>query len=154
MHDSLFFLIYLRKSLTILTYFSYIIFCSFSPDDSHECKSENNDNSKALSWLHLPWKLPSHFLALFYWISWVLYLPSPISSYSFLNPLWLDLYSTWGFPGGSDGKDATCHVGDLDSIPGLGRSPGGGHSNPLQYSCLENPHGREPWFLQTFLLIL
>ena len=32
-------------------------------------------------------------------------------------------------------------MGDLSSIPGLGRSPGGGHGNPLQYSCLENPHG-------------
>ena len=56
-----------------------------------------------------------------------------------------------GFPGGSDGKESACNVGDLDSIPGLGRSPGGRHSNPLQYSCLENPHGQRslvgysPW---------
>ena len=47
-----------------------------------------------------------------------------------------------GFPGGSDGKEPTCSAGDLGSIPGLGRSPGGGHGNPLQYSCLENPHGQ------------
>ena len=46
-----------------------------------------------------------------------------------------------GFPGGSDSKESTCNAGDLGSIPGLGRSPGGGHGNPLQYSCLENPHG-------------
>ena len=45
-----------------------------------------------------------------------------------------------GFPGGSDGKESTCNMGDMGSIPGLGRSPGGGHGNPLQYSCLENPH--------------
>ena len=45
-------------------------------------------------------------------------------------------------PGGSAGKESTCNVGDLGLIPGLGRSPGGGHSNPLQYSCLENPHGQ------------
>ena len=45
-----------------------------------------------------------------------------------------------GFPSGSDGKEATCNVGDLGSIPGLGSSPGGGHDNPLQYSCLDNPH--------------
>ena len=45
-----------------------------------------------------------------------------------------------GFPGGSDGKESACNVGDLGLIPGLGRSPGGGHGNPLQYSCLENPH--------------
>ena len=44
-----------------------------------------------------------------------------------------------GFPGGSVGKESACNVGDLGSIPGLGRSPGGGHSNPPQYSCLENP---------------
>ena len=47
-----------------------------------------------------------------------------------------------GFPGGSDGKESTCNVGDLCLIPGLGRSPGGGHGNPQQYSCLENPHGQ------------
>ena len=43
-----------------------------------------------------------------------------------------------GFPGGSDGKESTCNVGDLGSIPGLGRSPGEGNSYPLQYSGLEN----------------
>ena len=47
-----------------------------------------------------------------------------------------------GFPGGSDGNESACNVGDLGSIPGLGWSPGGGHDNPLQYSCLENPHGQ------------
>ena len=50
-----------------------------------------------------------------------------------------------GFPGGSDSKESTCNVGDLGSIPGLGRSPGGGHGNPLQYSCLENPMDRRAW---------
>ena len=39
-----------------------------------------------------------------------------------------------GFPGGSDGKESTCNVGDLDSIPGSGRSPGEGNGNPLQNS--------------------
>ena len=43
-----------------------------------------------------------------------------------------------GFPGGSAGKEFTCNVGDLGSVPGLGRSPGGGHGNPLQNSGLEN----------------
>ena len=48
-----------------------------------------------------------------------------------------------GFPGSSAGKESSCDAGDLGSIPGLGRSPGGGHGNPLQYySCLENPHGQ------------
>ena len=42
----------------------------------------------------------------------------------------------------SDCKESTCNTEDLGSIPGLGRSPGGGQANPLQYSCLENPHGQ------------
>ena len=56
-----------------------------------------------------------------------------------------------GFPGGSDSKEFTCNVGDLDSIPGLGRSPRGSHGNPLLDSCLENPQGQRslvgpsPW---------
>ena len=56
-----------------------------------------------------------------------------------------------GFPGGLDGKEFSCSVGDLGSIPGLGRSPGGGPGNPVQYSCLESPHGQRslvgysPW---------
>ena len=48
-------------------------------------------------------------------------------------------------PGGSDRKDFTHNAGDLGSIPELGRSPGGGHGNPLQYSCLENPMDRGAW---------
>ena len=50
-----------------------------------------------------------------------------------------------GFPGGPAGKESTCNVGDLGSIPELGRSLGGGHGNPLQYSCLENPMDRAAW---------
>ena len=51
-----------------------------------------------------------------------------------------------GFPGGSDGQESACNVGDLGSMTGLGRSPGEGHSNPLQYSCLENPVDRGGWW--------
>ena len=50
--------------------------------------------------------------------------------------------------GGSDGKESACNAGDTGdegSIPGSGRSPGGGHGNPLQYSCLENPMDRGAW---------
>ena len=47
-----------------------------------------------------------------------------------------------GFPGGSDGKESACNLGDLGSIPELGRSPGGEHGNPLQYLCLENAPGQ------------
>ena len=45
----------------------------------------------------------------------------------------LGLAFNMGFPGGSDDKESACNAGDLGSIPGLGRSPGGGHGNPLQY---------------------
>ena len=47
------------------------------------------------------------------------------------------------FPGGSDGKEFACNAGNLGLIPGLGRRPGLGHGKPLQYSCLENPHGQK-----------
>ena len=43
---------------------------------------------------------------------------------------------------GSDGKESAYNGEDLGSIPGLGRSSGGGHGSPLQYSCLENPRGQ------------
>ena len=51
----------------------------------------------------------------------------------------------WGFPGGSAGKESALNVGDLGSIPGLGRSPGEGNGNPLQYYCLENLMDRGAW---------
>ena len=50
------------------------------------------------------------------------------------------------FPGGSEGKASACNAGDLGSIPGSGRSPGGGNGNPLQYSCRENPMDRGAWW--------
>ena len=59
-----------------------------------------------------------------------------------------------GFPRGSDSKESFCNLGDLGSIPGWGRSPGGGHGNWFHYSCLENPHEQKsladysPWGLR------
>ena len=50
------------------------------------------------------------------------------------------------FPGGSDSEESVCNEGDQGSIPGSGRSPGGGNGNPLQYSCLENPMDRGAWW--------
>ena len=58
------------------------------------------------------------------------------------------------FPGGSDGKASAYNAGDPGSIPGLGRSPGEGNGNPLQYSCPEKSHGwrslvgYNPWGLK------
>ena len=54
-------------------------------------------------------------------------------------------FMLWGFPGGTDSKESTCNSGDPGSIPGSGRSPEEGNSNPLQYSCLENPMDRGAW---------
>ena len=51
----------------------------------------------------------------------------------------------WGFLGGSEVKVSASNAEDPGSIPGLGRSPGEGNGNPLQYSCLENPMDREAW---------
>ena len=61
------------------------------------------------------------------------------------------VFVSTGFPGGSNGKESACNVGDPGSIPELGRSPGERNSNPHQYSCLENSHGQmslagySPW---------
>ena len=51
-----------------------------------------------------------------------------------------------GFPGGLDSKEFACSVRDLALIPGLGRSPGEGNGNPLQYSCLENSTDTGAWW--------
>ena len=51
-----------------------------------------------------------------------------------------------GFSGGSDGKESACSEGNLGSFPGLGRSPGGGNGDRLQYSGLENPAHRGAWW--------
>ena len=51
-----------------------------------------------------------------------------------------------GLPWCSDGRESACNSGDLDSISGWERSPGGGHGNPLQYSCLESPMDRRAWW--------
>ena len=55
-----------------------------------------------------------------------------------LLKIFMSFKSFMGFPGGSAGKESACNVGDLDLIPGLGRSPGEGKGYPLQYSGLEN----------------
>ena len=55
------------------------------------------------------------------------------------------IYNLWGTHDDLDGKESACSAGDPDLIPGLGRSPGEGNGNLLQYSCLENPMDREAW---------
>ena len=58
----------------------------------------------------------------------------------------IPITSDIGSPGGSEVKVSAFNVGDQGSIPGLGRSPGGGNHYPLQYSCLENPKDRGAWW--------
>ena len=70
---------------------------------------------------------------------------SRVFSVSFLFSSFIMMFL--GFPGGSDGKESACNARDLSSIPGLGRSPGEGHGNPLQYSCLETPMDRGAWWV-------
>jgi len=68
-------------------------------------------------------------------------------TYVFLSVIG-EIISFWGFPGGAVVKNPLANAGDAEdagSIPRLGRSPGGGNGNPLQYSCLENSMGREAW---------
>ena len=85
------------------------------------------------------------------WRQWAPWGQEVLSFSSSCLPICPFVLVSWCFPGGSGSKESTCSVGDPSSIPGLGRSPGGGHGNPLQYSCLENPHGQgslagySPW---------
>ena len=58
---------------------------------------------------------------------------------------WFELQLFGAFLGDSDGKESACSAGDRGSVLGLGRSPGEGNGNPLQYSCLENPMDRGAW---------
>ena len=62
------------------------------------------------------------------------------------TPFTLHTKGTQGVSGGASGKESTCKTGDMGPIPGSGRSSGGGHGNPLQYSCLENPMDRGAWW--------
>ena len=94
------------------------------------------------------------FVCLFFWLNSPLS-PSVFQGHSHLavitahtvysTILYIGQHNSSGFPGGSDGKESVCNAGDLCSIPGSGRSPGGGHGNPLQYFCLENHLDRAAW---------
>ena len=62
-----------------------------------------------------------------------------------VGDLTLAMVGVFGLPQWLDGKESAFNAGDVGSIPGSGRSPGGGIGNPLQYSCLENPMDRGAW---------
>ena len=75
----------------------------------------------------------------------IVVLPALLVPLLYLCPPCVTLITIVDFPGGSDGKASVYHVGDLGSSPGLGRSPGEGNGNSLQYCCLENPMDRGAW---------
>ena len=64
--------------------------------------------------------------------------------HSTFKPVWMST------PGGSDGKESACNVGDWGVIPGHGRAPGGGNGNPVQCSCLESPTDRGAWRITVY----
>ena len=86
---------------------------------------------------HEPPSIVLQALCLLDLIPWI-YLSLPV-----YNCKGFDL--VWGFPSGSEVKASASNVGNPGLIPGLGRSPGEGNDNPLQYSCLENPMDRGAW---------
>ena len=76
----------------------------------------------------------------------LIFFPSNLdSSLGFIQPDILHDVLCIYFPGGSDGKASAYNVGNLGSIPGLGRSSGEGNGNPFQHSCLENPMEGGAW---------
>ena len=88
------------------------------------------------TWLYFKYYLIGAYI-------FVLCQKNPLSKQS-LFLIWCQLIS-WDFPSGQDGKESICNVGDPDSSLGLGRYPGEGNGNPLQYSCLENSMDRGTW---------
>ena len=75
----------------------------------------------------------------------MLFIVSKLKKFTLTHNLLFMYYYCYfgGFPGGSDSKESACNAGDPGMIPGLGRSPGEGNGNTLQYSCLENSMDRE-----------
>ena len=88
----------------------------------------NSFNEASITWIPSQMNI-SQFITGFYLVS--------------LSPNLVTTSHNTGFPGGSDSKESTCNVGELGSIPGLGRSPGEENGNPLQYSCLGNSIDRK-----------
>ena len=82
---------------------------------------------------------------MFIWHPGFLYPSFYHSDIWFLHKVW-DYHIVQGFPDGWDSKESARNAGDPGWIPGLGRSPGGGHGNPLQCSCLENSMDRRAWW--------
>ena len=136
----------------IIKYWPYSLFCTLHPCNllilflavfnllfpftyfESENHSVMSDSSRPHG-IHSPWNSPGQ--------------NTGVGSLSLLQGIFLTQELNWGllhcFPGGSEGKTSSCNAGDPGSIPGSGTSPGGGHGNPLKYSCLENPMDSGAW---------
>ena len=102
--------------------------------------------------VHMSWSLSSHRgRATIMSCSYLHHIFFSFLMFCFCMYLLLKYCWFMGFPGGASGKETAWNAGDKSLIPGMGRSPGEGNGNPLQYSCLENPHGQRslvgysPW---------
>ena len=96
-------------------------------------------------------KISSNFEILWLWLKELLYTGLRERNLHVKSScIWfIDISIHQGLPGGSDGKGSVCNSGDLGLIPGLGRSPGEGHGNPLQYLAWRFPGTEEPGRLQS-----
>ena len=90
---------------------------------------------------YFKWVFIHHFLE--WLLSWSKLHRQIVFQFSFV---YINRFSHILSIGSSVGKESACNAGELGSIPGLGRSPGEGNGNPLQYSCLENPMDRGTWW--------
>ena len=102
-----------KSVITIYIYILPLGLCLDHPAPQPSCPSRSSQNARLGP---LCYTVTSHQLSVLHMIVYI-----------------------WGFPGGSEVKTSACNAGDLGSIPGLGKSPGEGNGNPLQYSCLKNP---------------
>ena len=112
----------------------------------HLCGALARDARERSEWGHVFISLDSsHNVSWMGFVPWLgVIAPSQVGPSQQHNLTWVLVTSTplEGFPSGSASKESACNTRDPSSIPGLGRSPGRGHGNPLQHSCLENPHGQ------------
>ena len=105
-------------------------------------------HSKSVIWVQL-------LLSFYWWKTWgqavkLDGLSQSCTAGEWQSTVWARLSGFRSFPGGTSGKEPICNAGDVrdaGSIPGSGRSLGGGHGNPLQNSCLENPMDHGAWSL-------
>ena len=129
-----------------------ILFTIKPKERSWHCPWFEDQQTKLREFAHLfEIKCVSHSLKSGSATSWAVVQKAPLSMEFSKEAYWSRLpvakgKEPKGFPGGSDGNESTCNVGDMGSITGLGRPLGGGHGNPLQCSCLENPRDGGVWW--------